>query len=192
MEVQNNTYYVVQSEGNISSESGNTNLYAKVSAFEGKDTDESINITVASVRQEFPRYGVGAELAYGEFFEGDKGLRLDLSRDLGVADVSAYVKYVDSDDIEGGLKLVLPLTPRKNFKRGALVVGGNDQWSYSQGTSIKDPLVSGGNPIRLNKLQDPLQSKTLKGSYLEGGRLSPAYLKANIYRFREAYINLRK
>jgi hypothetical protein len=103
MEVQNNTYYLAQSDMNLSSESGNTNLYVKAAVFEAKDSDDSVDVAIASIRQELPKYGVGAELAYGQFFEGDKGARLDLSRDLGSADISAYVKYIDNDDIEGGL-----------------------------------------------------------------------------------------
>lgn len=192
MEVQDDMYYTVQSEAGWTSGSGKTGLYAKAAAFELKDGgDDSIHVALASFKQSFPEYGVSAELEYGRYFEGDNGLKLNLARQIGSAEVLAYVKYVDKDDIEGGLTLAFPLTPRKDFKRGPLVVRGNERWSYSQGTTIKDPVVAGANSVRFNKLQNPSPSKTVKDGYFEAGLLSPAYLKANAHRLREAYVNLR-
>lgn len=193
MEVQDDMYYTVQSEAGWVSASGRSGIYAKAATFESKDDDdqESINLALASLKHSFPQYGVSAELEYGRYFEGDNGLKLNLARQIGSAEVLAYVKYVDKDDIEGGLTLAFPLTPRKDFKRGPLVVRGNERWSYSQGTTIKDPVVAGANSVRFNKLQDPSPSKTVKDGYFEAGLLSPAYLKANAHRLREAYVNLR-
>lgn len=192
LEVQNDMYYTLQSEASLTSSSGNSGIYIKAATFESKDDSDSdlINVGLVSVRQDFPKYAANVELGYGKFFEEDTGIRLDLTRQFGAADVSSYVKYLDKDNIEAGLQLTMPLTPRKDFKRGALLVRGNEHWSYSQGSTIKDPLVSGGNPIRLNKLQNPTPHKNLKDDFYENQRLSPAYLKANVHRLREAYVNL--
>ncbi|RVU83424.1 hypothetical protein EOL70_17005 [Leucothrix sargassi] len=194
MEVQNEMYYTVQSEASLRSRSGSTGLYAKAAAYEPKDDEglESVNTGLISVKQDLSQYDAQMELAYGRFFEGDNGVRLDLTRQFGPADVASYVKYLDQDNIEAGLQLTLPLTPRKDFKRGGLVVRGNEHWSYSQGSTIKDPLVSGGNPIRLNKLQNPMTHKNLNDDFYENDRLTPAYFKANVDRLREAYVNLRR
>lgn len=194
MEVQDDMYYTVQSEAGWVSDSGRSGIYAKAATFEPKDDEqgqESANLALASLKHSLPHYGVSAELEYGRYFEGDNGLKLNLARQIGSAEVLAYVKYVDKDDIEGGLTLAFPLTPRKDFKRGPLVVRGSERWSYSQGTTIKDPVVAGANSVRFNNLYNPSPSKTVKDGYFEAGLLSPAYLKANAHRLREAYVNLR-
>ena len=194
MNIQQQDYYTVQSEAVLASKSGNTKLYAKAARFEATDdtNDDAKNTYLASLQQSFPHYQASGKVAYGKYFEGDKGTRLELTRHIGDTDITAYVNYIDKQDIAGGLQLSLPLTPRRDYKKGALVVRGNEHWSYSQGTTIKDPVVVGSNRIRTDMMLNPSPSKNLDKDYFESNRLSPAYLRANISRLREAYLSLRQ
>lgn len=192
MHIQSDDYYTAQLEGALTSASGNQRIYAKTARFEEVDSDTSSPKTtyLASVRQALPQYGASAEIAYGKFFEEDKGAKLKLTRHLGDTDITAYVNYIDKQDISGGLQLSFPLTPRRDYKKGAVVVRGNEHWSYRQGTTIKDPVVVGSNRIRTDMMLDPSPNNTLSKSYYESNKLTPGYLKANIGRLRESYLNL--
>ena len=193
MNVQSEDYYTAQIEGGLASFSGNSFLYAKSAQFKSTDSsnDETKTTYLASLRQSLPHYGVSAELGYGKFFEGDEGAKIELTRHIGDTDLTAYVNYIDKQDISGGLQISFPLTPRRDYKRGAVVVRGNEHWSYSQGTTIKDPVVVGSNRIRTDMMLDPSPRRNLNKDYYESNKLTPAYLRTHIERLREAYINLK-
>lgn len=191
--VKNKDYYTGQAEGVLLSQTGQTKWYGKVAQFNAKDNNENNHqVALAGVRHEWPEANWSVEANYGKFFEGDKGAHLSVGRRFGDTELTAYTKYINQNDIAAGLQISLPLTPRKDYKKGGLVIRGNERWSYQQQTTVKDPVVVGSNRLRTNMLFEPKLEHSLSRDYLESNTLSPAYIKANVERLREAYFSLHK
>lgn len=191
--VKNKDYYTGQAEGVLLSQTGQTKWYGKVAQFNAKDNNESNrHVALAGVRHEWPEANWSVEANYGKFFEGDKGAHLSVGRRFGDTELTAYTKYINQNDIAAGLQISLPLTPRRDYKKGGVVIRGNERWSYQQQTTVKDPVVVGSNRLRTDMLLEPKLEHSLSRDYLEANKLSPAYVKANIERLREAYVSLHK
>ena len=191
--VRKEDYYTVQSEAAWLSKSGNTKLYGKAAYF--KPTDENQknhDLMLAGIRQEWPNSNWYAEANYGKFFQGDKGANLSIGRRFGDTELTAYTKYIAHDEVAAGLQISFPLTPREDYKHQGLVLRGNERWQHTQQTVVNDPVFTNINPVRTDMLLEPELSHNLTRDYLKSGTLSPAYVKANIERLREAYFNLRK
>lgn len=128
---------------------------------------------------------VSLRLATGQFYNEERGTKIELSRFYGDAKVSAFLDIAAADDMSGGMRIAIPLTPIKNrVQATGIVVRGSQQWQYSVATTIRDPQFSGRNRIRANNLFDPVLSYTLSKDYLDSDRVRVGYVRSNLDRLR--------
>lgn len=125
----------------------------------------------------------------GQFWDNDKGFRVDLKRFFGDTAFSVYYKDSETTEHEhfrvGGVQIAFPLTFRKGMKPYPIQIKGPDEWSYSQETVIS----SAGVPNTLGvSIGDTHEAKNgLQQNYYDRDRLTPSYVRTHLLRLREAY-----
>ena len=122
-----------------------------------------------------------------QFTDGSRGPSLEGTRWFG--DVSVQVYYRKGGERQfAGLQISLPLTPRQGMAPGPVVLAGASQ--YTQGirtriTTATEPanLVQ-ADAVRIVPLDTNLEIDTLNA-----GRVSQAYVSAQLPRLREAFFS---
>lgn len=147
-------------------------------------------IALATYKHNWNKHNTSAAITYGQFYNKDRGISTTVSRFFGDTELGAYIKYIDTDDISGGLQISLPLTPRHDKTIGNVVVRGNQRWKYAMETTIKDPIYSGSNRLRPNMLFAPNFDKILGDDIYDRQRLTPDHFMNNLRRLKEATITL--
>ncbi len=130
-----------------------------------------------------PDYNTDLTVTAGTFFNEDDGVSVDLRHHIG--DVRLHIIYKESENTQlAGLGISIPLTPRKDLPRvGGVHVVGTPSWRYDVTTKIGEDdnkLIFGVGLI-------PTQVYNLRNAYFNDDRLSPAYVRANQERLREAW-----
>ena len=169
--VQQNDYLVVKQESAHFINQGRGMFLGKFSFLASQDDlDDELLATVGYTHLwDNKTFGFGVEA--GQFFAEERGTKLELFRFFGNARVTTFINYADANDIVGGLRIGIPLTPSKDKKvNNALVVRGSQFWQYETRTTIKDPDFPGTNRLRPNQLFEPTLSYTLAKDYLNNGR----------------------
>jgi Exopolysaccharide biosynthesis protein YbjH len=154
---------------------------------------QSNNVYLGSYRYHFAPLDVDIEGTAGKFLSNDKGGVVELKRFFGDTAFSVYYKNSQTA-IQGhiqaaGVQVAFPLTPRRDMKPYPLQVRGTEEWSYSQETRIAT-----GNSF--NSLYDPLAinpqpSFSLDRVFYNRDRLNEPYIRKNLLRLRDAYIEYR-
>ena len=108
---------------------------------------------------------------------------MDFTQHIG--DTRLHLIYKKSEgNAFAGIGFTIPLTPRKDLGRIAGVqLTGAPSWRYDVTTILGEQgnrLVFGPNII-------PSEFFSLRNGYFNGDRLSPAYIRANQERLREAW-----
>ena len=147
-------------------------------------------IALATYKRNWNKYNTSASITYGQFYNEDMGVTTAVSRFFGDTELSAYMKFIDTDDISGGLQISLPLTPRKDKAIGNVVVRGTPRWSYSMETTIRDPDSPGSNRLRPNMLFAPGFNNSLGYDFYDRVRLTPDHFLNNLKRLKESTISL--
>ena len=147
-------------------------------------------IALATYKRNWNRHNTSASVTYGQFYNKDRGISTTVSRFFGDTELGAYIKYIDTDDISGGLQISLPLTPRHDKTIGNVVVRGNQRWKYSMETTIRDPLFTGTNRLRPNMLFAPNFNNSVGDDIYDRQRLTPDHFMNNLRRLKEATISL--
>lgn len=124
------------------------------------------------------------EVNYGQYWYGDRGFTFIARRFFGDTAVSAFVKY--NGDKAGGLSVSFPLTPRQDPKPGIAQVRGANRWAYGMQTSIG--LAKNSNPIDTRIAVDSNTYNNLLKDVLDAGRLNAPYIRENVLRLRDAYV----
>ncbi len=141
------------------------------------------NARLASWRYFFQRTNSEINLTAGEFYNEDSGYKVDFTQHIG--DTRLHLIYKKSEgNAFAGIGFTIPLTPRKDLGRIAGVqLTGAPSWRYDVTTILGEQgnrLVFGPNII-------PSEFFSLRNGYFNGDRLSPAYIRANQERLREAW-----
>jgi len=110
---------------------------------------------------------------------------LGLTRRFRDTFVQLFVNVIDSNDLTGGLRVSLPLTPTRSYQSRGIVVGGARRWSHSLTTTIKDPVVVGSNRLQVGFLLDPVVNDPLLSDTLDSGRLTKSYISSHLGLLRE-------
>jgi hypothetical protein len=152
--------------------------------FEDKhDPRISRNARLASWRYFFQSTNSELNVTVGEFYNEDSGYKIDFTQHVGDTRVHLIYKKSEADTF-AGIGFTIPLTPRKDVGRFAGVqVTGTPSWRYDLNTIVGEQnnrLVFGPNVI-------PTEFFNLRNGYFNGDRLSPAYVRANQERLREAW-----
>ncbi|CAA0097663.1 YjbH domain-containing protein [Zhongshania aliphaticivorans] len=141
------------------------------------------NARLASWRYFFQSTNSEVNITGGEFYNEDSGYKVDFTQHIG--DTRLHLIYKKSEgNAFAGIGFTIPLTPRKDFGRVAGVqLTGTPSWRYDVNTILGEQgnrLVFGPNII-------PTEFFNLRNGYFNGDRLSPAYIRANQERLREAW-----
>lgn len=191
VKVNNQKYKVAQVEGGISDQKGKRHISGKVARYQDQEKSNR-DLAIASYRHDWATQDISTTISYGKFFEQDKGVRFQLDKDFGSAQVNAYIKYIDRKDISGGMQLAIPLTPKRDYKKSGVVVRGSEHWVYGQETTIKDPVVVGSNRIRNNMMLNPQLQYNFEAQTMLKRRLSPQYLNNHLEDLKKIYYSLDK
>ncbi len=154
------------------------------------DGVDNETIALATYKRNWNKYDTSASITYGQYYNKDRGISTSVSRFFGDTELSAYMKFIDTDDISGGLQISLPLTPRQDKAFGNVVVRGSPRWNYSQETTIKDPVFSGQNRLRPNMMFAPGINNSLGNDFYDRVRLTPDHFINNLRRLKESTISL--
>jgi hypothetical protein len=152
--------------------------------FEDKrDPSITRNARLASWRYFFQSTNSEINVTAGEFYNEDSGYKIDFTQHIGDTRLHLIYKQSEGNNF-AGIGFTIPLTPRKDVGRFAGVqITGTPSWRYDINTILGEQgnrLVFGPNGI-------PTEFFNLRNGYFNGDRLSPAYIRANQERLREAW-----
>ncbi|WP_269619762.1 YjbH domain-containing protein [Zhongshania sp. BJYM1] len=141
------------------------------------------NARLASWRYFFQSTNSEVNITAGEFYSEDSGYKIDFTQHIGDTRLHLIYKKSEGNNF-AGIGFTIPLTPRKDVGRFAGVqLTGTPSWRYDINTILGEQgnrLVFGPNVI-------PTEFFNLRNGYFNGDRLSPAYIRANQERLREAW-----
>ena len=190
--VNKNRYNTLQSEARWVANTGIHQLSSKFAYFKPDDVlQDNHQLAIASYGYFMPERDLSFEVSYGEFFEGDVGVRYQLKKQFGDTELGGFLKYVDTNDIVGGLSITLPLTPRRDYKNKAAIIRGTQALNYNFATTIEHPTRPSSNGVRPNMMLEPKLANRLSRDHLDSNRLTEQYFKTHLNRLREAYFMLR-
>jgi len=188
--VNDEEFVLGQLEGAHNLSNGNRQLFAKATYFKNNNAGDDHYIAAGGIKQHLNFLNMDAEVSYGQYYDETRGVKAKVSKFFDDTELSAEIKYVNTDDLSGRLSISLPLTPRKDKIIGNTVVRGSKSWNYAVETTIKDPIIVGSNRARPNYMLDPELSYTLEKDYLDKDRLSPSHFMDNIDQLKQRSIGL--
>ena len=174
----------VSLEGRWEPGDGRNRFRVILTDFEDKhDPRITRNARLGSWRYFFQSTNSEVNITAGEFYSEDSGYKVDFTQHIG--DTRLHLVYKKSEnDAFAGVGITIPLTPRKDVGRFAgIQLTGTPSWRYDVTTILGEQgnrLVFGPNVI-------PTEFFNLRNGYFNGDRLSPAYIRANQERLREAW-----
>ena len=144
------------------------------------ETNISRKSYLASYRYYLPYYDLSSSITWGQFWEEDQGLRIDLKFWFGDSAVNIF--YKDTDNTFVGMGISLPLTPKRVFNRSWVQIKGANNWQYALQTKIRNPR----NDLSFRSAILPPLPQKLDSTLFNEDRLSPLYIQRNIDRLFEA------
>ena len=180
-------YYGVMNQSHLSTIDGEHGVSLKLGLFKNKDSnlDEDKNIYLASYRYFYEPLNLFSKITYGQYWHQDRGVTLEFKRFFDQTSVGLY--FQDVGYKFAGIRVTLPLSTRKLYNSKILKVKGKSDFSYALATTLKEP--TGGNVQRPNGGIIPLSDFEVASSYLDRDRLNANYIRGNVERMRDAYIN---
>ncbi|MDX1695378.1 MAG: YjbH domain-containing protein [Ketobacteraceae bacterium] len=167
--------------------SGQHQLSFRFGDYEHEDTAETKDFQLLSYRYYWPAYDVAITTTAGEFWDGDKGYRVNTLFRFGDQTVELFYKDVEAPITEEqtefiGIAWTLPLTPQRDWDSDYLQVKGNEAWRWGMQTRINNDR----NTVSFGAADIAIPEWTLERSYLNNDKLSPEYLYRNIDRIRKS------
>ncbi|QTL36063.1 YjbH domain-containing protein [Pseudoalteromonas viridis] len=168
------------------SPSGRHKLYNTYGFFDYEDFDGDRDYHVMGYQYHWVEEDISFHLSGGEFWQRDKGMKVETKFWFGDSYVSVYA--YDTDVQVAGISFSIPLTPRKDMAVSEYgQVKGNQAWRHGVSTRISDE----HNALVYKKAYTPETSISLDRTYFNQGRLSGSYVYANLARLREAYLTFK-
>ena len=162
---------------------GRHQLRVKAALFDDRNDGRQRSSLLGTYRYDWPEADIQVEGTVGRFFGGDKGFVIEVRRFF--ADTAVGFFYSDTDVRIGGVRISLPLTPRRDMAPAPVQLRGTEQWDYRLQSVLTD---SGGrNPLVFDSGVLPQTEYTLERDFLNRDRFSEAYLRAHLPRMLEAY-----
>ncbi len=151
--------------------------------FDHQDVDDQRKVAVGSLRYWYARKNMSFEASFGQFWFEDRAVLLEAARYFGDTKITLF--YKNNDNQAGGLRISIPLTPRRDTGPSMLQIKGANRWTYSLQTSMS----TGGrtNPVDTRIATTPMIYHNLEHIYQNQGRLNERYIRANVLRLRNAY-----
>lgn len=158
-------------------------LRARLGYFDSLENEPDRSIAVGSLQYSYAPMNALVEASFGHFWYEDNAFTLEAARYFGDTKITLY--YKNNTNESAGLRIALPLTPRRDTGPSVLQVKGASRWTYGLQTSVNTK--KGGNPIDTNIAVVPNLYHNLENAYQNQGRLSAPYIKSNALRLRDAY-----
>ncbi len=137
---------------------------------------------LVSARVWVPWLDASLEATGGRYLYGDVGGAFELARYFGDTELGVYYRRTDVQI--AGIRVALPLTPRRGMRPGWVQVRGPTRWRYDHTTTVNQDRIN-WNP-KSGVL--PQTSYTARDIYLNAGRLGTDYVRAHLGRMRQAYL----
>lgn len=180
-------YYGAMNQTNLSTTSGEHALSLKTGLFQNKssDIDDDREVYLGSYRHFYEPLNLFSEITYGQYWHQDKGVTLQFKRFFDQTSVAFYVQDVGYKF--AGVRVSFPLSTRKLYNSKIVQIEGKSDFNYGISTTLQEE--AGGNIQRPNGGVIPLNDFELASTYLDRDRLNENYIKGNIGRMRDAYVN---
>lgn len=147
------------------------------------DSQITRNARLASWRYFFQNTNSEVNITGGKFYSEDSGYKIDFTQHIGNTRLHLIYKRSDGDAF-AGVGFTIPLTPRKSGGRiAAMQITGTPSWRYEVNTILGEQ----GNRLVFGPAVIPTEHFNLRNGYFNGDRLSPAYIRANQERLRDAW-----
>jgi hypothetical protein len=163
---------------------GRHRLNGKLMALSTSELDHRVALAGYTWFDATRRYSVG--VTGGRFYADDTGARLDVSRYFDDTIAGLFLKVEADDNMAGGFQLSIPLTPRRDARPRGVQVKGARRWGHGLQTTLN--LADGSNALKPLLLYEPVTDLDLRRDFLDSSRLSPAWLRGQLPRMREAYL----
>lgn len=180
-------YSGFQNQTLVHDPSGKHQLSLRIGDYEHDETNESKDFQLLSYRYYWSDYDVVINTTAGEFWDGDKGYRIntlfrfgDQTVDLFYKDVKAPITDETTEFI--GMAWTLPLTPRRDWDSRYFQVKGNEAWRWGLQTRINNDV----NYVAFGVADIAVPEWTVERTYLNNDKLSPEYVYRNLERLRTA------
>jgi hypothetical protein len=188
-------YYGVMNQSNFTTTSGEHGFNLKIGTFKTKDQSSNKNrdniekrdIYLGSYRYFYEPLNLYTEIMYGQYWEQDQGVTLQLKRFFNQTAVAFHIKDVGYK--YAGFTVTVPLTTRKSYTSKIIQIKGKKDFSYGLRTTLQEP--SGGNIQRPKGGVIPLSDFELTTHYLDKDRLNSSYIKNNLERMRNSYLSYK-
>jgi len=166
---------------------GRHRLGVKLGYFRDEDLSLDREIYLATYRFYWERLDLFLEGTYGRYWYQDQGVTAEVKRYFGDTAISFFYRHIGTGTGEraGGIRVTLPLTPRKEMKPWHVQVTGSDSWRYEHSTTVADE--GQRNPVVTNLAVIPKTTHDLAEAYFNDDRLNERYIRAHSMRLREAY-----
>ena len=179
--------YGVMGETIWTSSTGRHRLRIKGGTFENRNSEQKNDVYIGGYRYYFSPLDLFFELSGGKYWHQDKGYTVELKRFF--EDTCITLFYQDTEEPIGGkaagIKISLPLTPRRDMNPSYFQIKGSDQWSYHQQTTVHEQ--GEGNPINMNIAIEPKTARSLERVYYNRDRFNELYIKNHLIRMWDAY-----
>ncbi len=160
-------------------------IRTQIGYYNHKRTNDSRTVAIGSIRYLYAPKNIFTEASFGKFWFEDRALTIEVSRYF--EDIKITLFYKANDERSAGLKLSLPLTPRKDSRPSILQIKGANRWSYGLQTSIARGTNKTSNALDTKIAVIPSLFYNTENIYKNQGRLHPSYIKNNLPRLRNAY-----
>lgn len=162
----------------------------------GRDNGTTRNVFLGSYRYQVPRYDVAVEATAGRFYAQDTGYLISLQRFFGDTSLSLYFKDIKSASDsqryrQAGVRIDLPLTPRRDMKAAPVQFRGLQDWSFSQETGIVSSGTQATNFVKSDAAIVPETTESLAVYFYDRERLNEAYIAAHTARIKESWQHFR-
>ena len=157
----------------------------RVGYYDHKKIVDNRFIAVGSIRYLYAPKDVLMEASFGQFWFDDRAVLIEAARYFGDTKITLF--YKENDESAAGLKVSLPLTPRKDMRPSMLQVKGANRWTYGLQTSIARGVNKTSNALDTKIAVMPSVFHNTENVYQNQGRLNPAYIQNNLLRLRNAY-----
>jgi hypothetical protein len=180
-------YLGVFNQTNLTNTSGEHGFSLKVGSFQHKNDalNDDREFYLGAYRYFYAPLNLFSEITYGQYWNQDKGPKIEFKRFFDQTSVSFHIQDVGYK--YAGIRVSFPLTTRKLYNNKIVQIKGKSDFNYGTRTTLREP--TGGNIQRPNGGIIPQSDFELASTYLDRDRLNGSYIKGNIERMREAYIS---
>jgi hypothetical protein len=182
-------YYGLLNQTNISSPKGEHAIGLKVGTFKQNNrAEDEHNIYEGSYRYFYEPLELFTTISYGEYWNKDSGVTIELKRFFGDTAISLEYKNIENQYI--GAKISLPFTFRKLAKASSFgQIKGKSDFNYAIRSTIN--LDDGTNRLLPSGGKMVKSDFVLESYYLNRDRLSASYILGHIERMRDVYLNYK-